>query len=284
MQKEQAKISNETFPDWFVEKVTEKRKNGNGQKDIMVGGEPFFDFSNPDVGILLLHGFSSTPAQFIEFGEYLSSEGISYYAPLIAGHGTKPHDLAKSTIDDWHQSIEQAFNKLAEHVDKVFVLGTSVGGNFAFYLAQKFPDRISGIISVSTPRKIKWQWLFKLRLYTYGWFKGHYTKPSRFYTIDYIDLHDEVTYPIIPCSALRRMFYYFRVLTPKHLAATTVPTLIIQAKGDPVISKKSAGYIHRTIKSKHKQIYMMDGKVHLPTNGRRKEIQNRVVQFIHEGV
>ena len=131
-----------------LEKIVKNGKNG-----YMAGAEPFFIYPSTEVGVLLLHGFTSTPAQFMELAEYLAGKGVSVYAPLIAGHGTKPEDLEKTTSKDWIESCEKALDELSEKVKKVFVLGNSFGGNIAFKLAHDYPERItSGIFtSLSTP-------------------------------------------------------------------------------------------------------------------------------------
>lgn len=268
---------------------TDKNKNNQNKNHLknnkkMKGGEPFFIFKTPEIGILLLHGFTSTPHQFVELGEFLSREGITVYAPLLAGHGTHPDDLANTALKELLESVEVAFQKLKEKVKRIIIIGNSFGGNLAFYLATKFsnPD-ILGIISLGTPITLRWQKFIKLRLYTYGWFKKYYRKSRVNYKLDYTDFSDEVTYPVIPIASLRKFFYFIKKLTIPELKKIRVPTLIIQADADPVINPKSAQKIHENLGSPNKKIFWLNGNIHTVTKDeQRGRVFKKIWEFIEE--
>lgn len=48
-------------------------------------------------------------------------------------------DLKNSTGDSWFQEAQEAYFYLSERVDKIFIIGYSMGGVFASYIAQHFP-------------------------------------------------------------------------------------------------------------------------------------------------
>ncbi len=247
------------------------------------GANPFFFNNNSRVGILLLHGFTSTPFQFKELAEYLTSKGMTVYAPLIAGHGTSPEDLIDTTPEDWKESVRKAYLKIKEKADKVIIVGNSFGGNLAFYLAREMEEKPLGVISLGTPIKLRFEWFIKLRLYLYGWAKKYYKKAKRVYRIDYTDMQDEVTYPVIPIKSLRDFLSFLREETVPHLGKIKVPTLIIHANTDFVVNPKSAIYIHQHLGSEHKEIYWFGSGHHVVMNDKKRDqLFDRIYKFIKE--
>ena len=116
----------------LIRQITLDDKKKNTEKKYMRGAEPFFDYKNPEIGILLLHGFTASPYQFRYLRELLANKNLTVYAPIIAGHGTHPEDLKNTTIDDWIQSTEDAYGLLKNKVKNIVIIGNSFGGNFAF--------------------------------------------------------------------------------------------------------------------------------------------------------
>lgn len=237
----------------------------------MKGASPFFFNNSKKTGVLLLHGFTSTPYQFQELGSYLSDRGLTVYAPLIAGHGTCPEDLKNTSPEEWKESVERAYSLLKEKVDEVVIIGNSFGGNLAFYLAKKTGNDPKGIISLGTPIKLTFGWFIKLRLYLYGWMKEYYKKATKVYHIDYTDMKDEVTYSLIPIKSLRDFLRFLKEETIPNLKKVKVPTLAIHANTDLVVSPKSAKYIYENIGSTDKEIYWFKTTHHVVMNDDKKE-------------
>ena len=75
------------------------------------------------IGILLIHGFTSSPLDFKPMAEYLAKKNITVLAPLLKGHGTSPENLATTTDEDWFKSVEDAYHRLRKEVKYVFVAG-----------------------------------------------------------------------------------------------------------------------------------------------------------------
>ena len=255
----------------------------SGSLPFMKGGEPLFIDKGSEVGLLLLHGFTSTPHQFRELSKFLVDRGFTVYSPLIAGHGTSPKEMSKTTGEDWAKSAEEALHHLRRYVRRVVIVGNSFGGNLAFWLAHRYPDLVSGIVSLGTPIKLRAHLFLLMRTYTYGLFMTYHRKSGREYKVDYIDLSDQVSYPVIPIRCLREFFRFIRTRTIPTLESVTTPTLMIQADQDPVVHPKSAPYIHQHLGSNHKKMYWLNGRYHnLPYSDRREEIFHKVDEFIQE--
>jgi len=249
----------------------------------MVGAEPIFIDKNSNIGILMLHGFTSTPHQFKELSQFFASKGFTVYAPLVVGHGTSPKDLAKVGKEDWKKSVKDAYLELGKKVQKIFIIGNSFGGNLAFYLACEFQDNhLAGIISLDTPIRLRNQKIIKLRLYTYGWLRKYYRKPQRYYKIDYTDMSDEVTYSVVPVKSLRDFFEFIEEETVPNLNKIKAPTLIAHANVDPVVDPKSATFIHDRLGSNHKIIYWFDSNQHsiVFLGKKRYQLFEKIYEFI----
>lgn len=112
------------------------------------GVEPF-KFDGGSTAVLLIHGFTGSPASMRPWGEYLAEQGYTVQCPLLPGHGTVWQDMAKTTWRDWYDTVQQTFDELAAEYETVFVGGLSMGGALALRLAQERGDAISGLMLVN---------------------------------------------------------------------------------------------------------------------------------------
>ena len=124
---------------------------------------PYF-FAGSNTGCLLLHGFSSTPAELRVIGEALAQSNYTTKGILLAGHGTKPEDLLGVTYENWIDSAQEGINELKKSCNRIVVIGHSMGGLLALQMAAR--NKISAVITIAaalkpTNRKIKIAWLLK---------------------------------------------------------------------------------------------------------------------------
>ena len=101
-------------------------------------------------GVVLLHGFASTPPELRRLGEHLAASGYRCSAPLLAGHGTTPEQLGRTHWQDWAASASTAIDELARDCDQVMVVGQSMGGTLALHLAAT-DTRIRAVAALATP-------------------------------------------------------------------------------------------------------------------------------------
>jgi carboxylesterase len=209
--------------------------------------QPFFFEGTNGKGILLIHGWTTTPYEVRRLGKYLNENGYTVSAPLLKGHGTIPKELENVKWEDWLEDVENAYNKLKETCDKIYVGGTSIGSCIAVNLAEKHPD-ISGLILMAMPYKIKFERIVFPFAKIYGKFKNYNKKryPPTFGGINTITRL--ISYQTYSITSALETFELIRE-TRKKLSGIKNPAFLIQSLSDHVVAKKSLNYIFDSIGS-----------------------------------
>lgn len=111
------------------------------------GAEPV---SHPgsDVGVLVLHGFTGSPQTMRPVADALVDAGFSVELPRLPGHGTHVEEMLQTAFDDWSSHVEAVYADVAARVDRVVVVGLSMGGTLAAWLASRHPE-IVGVVFVN---------------------------------------------------------------------------------------------------------------------------------------
>ncbi len=94
-----------------------------------------FTYPGGLVGVLLIHGFTSTPTEMRLLGIFLAEHGYAVSAPLLPGHGTEPAGLNRQRWQDWVQEAGRAYRDLAGRATEIVVAGNSMGALIALHLA-----------------------------------------------------------------------------------------------------------------------------------------------------
>ena len=111
--------------------------------------QPFFLKGGP-LGVLLIHGFTGSPAEMALVAHYLHRKGLTVSVPLLPGHGTTPEDLNSRRWEEWVSHARSALRELQARCESVFLGGLSLGSLVALELAQA--DRgIRGVVLYSPP-------------------------------------------------------------------------------------------------------------------------------------
>ncbi len=105
-----------------------------------------------EAGCLLLHGFTGSPLEMTPMAEVLAAEGWTVSVAQLAGHGTSPHELARTTWTDWVSSARAAYADLRRRCPRVAIVGLSMGGALGLYLAAT--ERPEAVVAISTPLRV----------------------------------------------------------------------------------------------------------------------------------
>jgi carboxylesterase len=238
------------------------------QFPVLTGAETFF-INGGQIGVLISHGFMGTPQSVSYIGEKLAQYGYSVFAPRLQGHGTHYDDLEKCKLYDWFESLEEGYKQLKQKCTTVFVLGQSMGGALALWLAQAHPE-IAGVILVNPA----------LTLPAYEKYREE-TEP-RFIIEGEPDIKakgvQEITYSKTPIRAIHQL-QKLMDNTPQILPEVKCPVLGMKSIEDHVIPPENTDYIMEHIGSKAKTIIPLIHSYHVASMDHDKE---KIVMDCHE--
>ncbi len=233
----------------------------------------FFLEGDSDVGILLLHGWTSYTKELFPLGKYLNSLGYTVYAPVLRGHGTKPEDLLGVTWQDWLEDAQKALEKLKENSSKIFVGGISMGGNITLMLSEE--ESVAGIFAMGPAVKYKLHNLAKLSIFFMGLTKTYRRKYYPPWARKKRGKREVYTY--YPVESAKTAMDLSDELF-KFLPRIKKPLLILQSTTDHMVSKKSPRIILDGIKSKKKEIFWIENVYHVFMD--REEVKEKIAEFI----
>jgi carboxylesterase len=104
---------------------------------------------NSWVGVVLVHGFTGSPASMRPWGEFLHSKGFSVRVPLLPGHGTRVEDLNKIKWQEWPTKLIFELNEISKTCDTVVLIGLSMGGGTVLNVAASTNEKLAGLILVN---------------------------------------------------------------------------------------------------------------------------------------
>ena len=99
--------------------------------------------------MLLVHGFTGSPASMRPWAEHLAALGYAVEMPLLPGHGTRWQDLNQVTWHEWYDDASAALDRLLATCETVVVAALSMGGSVVLRLAEERPDDVAGIVLVN---------------------------------------------------------------------------------------------------------------------------------------
>jgi carboxylesterase len=200
---------------------------------------PFWLPGNNDVGVLCIHGFTGTPFEVRHLGRRLNEGGFTVSGPALPGHTTSIEELDRTTWRDWYGRVEQSFDELRARCAAVAVVGQSLGGLLALYLAAQRGPEMTSVSALATPL-----WLFPMaRAAVWA------TRPERplagrvgralqaLPKLGGSDVRDREMqrqnpcYRAVPVRALHQLVAFMGEVD-RSLPRVRVPTLVIHARND----------------------------------------------------
>ena len=132
----------------FKEMTQDKRES----TDVLSSGHdptaPFF-FPGGALGVLLIHGYLTSPAEMRPLGEYLAAEGMTVLGIRLRGHATVPQALDDVPWEAWAEDVRAGLARLREVCSRVSITGLSLGGALALYAAARHP--LARVVAMATP-------------------------------------------------------------------------------------------------------------------------------------
>ncbi|TVP83790.1 MAG: alpha/beta fold hydrolase [Alkalicoccus sp.] len=215
------------------------------------------------IGCLIIHGFTGAPKEVEDIQNHFAGDSWLVYTPELPGHDGTRESMRDADYRAWVYKAQVALEELIKRCDEVYIIGFSMGGVIAGYLAARYPvDRlvlISSAVFYLNPKQIAED--------LKGWFlegiRGE---------LDQNDIYRFYREKIkrTPVSAAVEFTKLVKKL--RHaLNDINVPTLIVQGEKDGLVPVRSAEYIYEHIRSEDKEIYFFEEAKHYIWYGSDKE-------------
>lgn len=224
---------------------------------IMPGAEPF-SHDGGDVGVVLCHGYPSTPQSLRAWAEYLAERGYTVRLPRLPGMGTRWQDLNKTRWTDWYGAIEDARGDLTARCRTIFAGGLSMGGLLAAKLAIDHPD-VAGLVLVNpifthdSPALPLLPYLRRIVPFFPG-IAGDIAKAGV----------TELAYSVNPLQAMYSQTLLWRIVT-EQLPLLRTPVLLLHSREDHVVPAKSWQLFLQRIASSDVTSETLENSYHVAT-------------------
>lgn len=225
---------------------------------------------------LLIHGFAAAPDEMGTLVTFLEENGIASYALPVAGHGTTPEDLAKTTRSDWYHSAEEGLTKVKSWNPKhLFVAGFSMGGLLSLALSAAEPG-IDGLVTICPAVSVTSKAALILPILS---------RVMKYREVDLESISEKydvkrTKYSREPLSAINEFFKLAKE-TRSILMNVNVPSLILQAGNDKTINPESGRIAYEGISSKFKRLHTIEGAEHvIPCHPTRKIAYPLIIEFV----
>ena len=111
-----------------------------------IPGADGFTLAGGKIGVLVIHGFTGSPATIKPWAEFLNKQGYTVIAPCLPGHGSSWENLNQTNWQDWFNKVEESYLELQSKCDRVFIAGFSMGAALALRLCQIRGNEIEALI------------------------------------------------------------------------------------------------------------------------------------------
>ncbi len=200
--------------------------------------QPFY-FPGREPACLLIHGLTSTPWEVRPLGIALRDAGIHAESLWLPGHGTQIEDLAKVCWREWVAAVTARYDAMAVRHEHVAVLGTSLGGSLALWLAATRP--VASVVSLGGAIRLNGM----ARLARFASYLRPFQK-KRTQGSSIFDPEARRLHPSYTSMSLRSVgeMYMLSERLRERLDRIVAPLLILHARQDSVIDPANATYIY----------------------------------------
>ncbi len=230
------------------------------------------------VAFLLVHGFCAAPDELRTLAQFLEIQNIASFAVQIAGHGTTPDDLKRTTWLDWYNSVRDGFSLVKSwNPTRLLVAGFSMGGALSVLLASQVSG-VDGLVLLAPALKIEGVLpkFVPILKHFVGDREVDIVRAQEPYEIK------RTKYSREPVSAYHELFK-LQKKARQNLRRITIPTIIIQGTNDRTINPRNGETVYNGIKSQEKKLYMIEGAEHvIPCHWTRAKAYPLIQKFVEE--
>lgn len=192
--------------------------------------------------------------------------------PTLPGHGVTL-DLGNVSAQNWLMEAELAMRRLQKRVDSVIVVGFSMGGLIAMYLALRYPIHKLVLLSAAakyiSPRVL----LEDVRIMLTESITKNYTSNTFYHLYNYKFMH----------TPLRATFEFLKIVktVKPYYEQIHCPVCIVQGEKDGIVPLNTAEHLYKELGSNSKLlITSSSGKHHICYSEDNEQWFAEVLQFM----
>lgn len=227
------------------------------------------------IGCLCIHGFTGAPSEIEPLVNHLKANTNWRIAvPTLPGHGDFL-DLKGISYNQWIEHAEQELQELMKSCETVYVIGFSMGGLIASYLAVHYPIDKLILLSAAAYYVNPKQLALDIGEMVRDSFRGKLLENELF--LRYKRKIKET--PLAATLQFRKLVASIRPLLTK----VNIPTLIAQGECDGVVPPKSAQYLYNRISTGDKKLVYFKESKHLICHcNEREKLFEEIVHFLKD--
>ncbi|MFX3674897.1 MAG: alpha/beta hydrolase [Paenisporosarcina sp.] len=226
-------------------------------------------------GMLCIHGFTGGPYEVRPFVEFIESKtDWVVKTPTLPGHGPTL-SLKNLKAENWMMEAEQALRLLQKEVDRVVIVGFSMGGLIALYLSLRY--KIDQIVLLSAAAKYisGGQLLNDVKEIMADAIQGKISTNTFYHLYEYKLTHT-------PFKATIEFLRIVKMVEP-YYASITTPVCIVQGKKDGIVPFGTAEYLYDQLGSSEKLLVISEGgKHHICYSNDCDDWFNEVLVFLQQ--
>ncbi|HLR14398.1 MAG TPA: alpha/beta fold hydrolase [Bacillota bacterium] len=223
------------------------------------------------IGCLMLHGFTGGTYEVGPLAYHLQEHTTwDIRLPTLPGH-EKNARIEEATHEEWLERAESILQDLLQKNDTVYIIGFSMGGMIAAYLAATYPVEkvvfLAPAVKVLSVRQLT----IDVSEVVADGFRGRLNE-------NVIYEHYKAKLRTVPARAGFEFLKLQRYTRP-YLKEVTVPVFIAHGRQDTIVPVQTVHYLQREIPSAKKQVVIFDRSRHLLCLG---EDQHVLIRMVYE--
>lgn len=229
------------------------------------------------------HGFTGTTSEIRPLADAVAERGFAVRAPLLPGHGSKPHDLQDTTFDRLVEAMGAEVERAGQENRRFVLCGFSLGSLVAMEIASRRPEGLVGLvllgnaIALSAPVSATLGFVDRRGWRLPDWYL------LKLWSSDIRDPEMKkriVSYDRDPLRAALEVYKAGRRVEPK-LRAIDVPALVLHGARDRVCPPANARAVAAALGSKDVTTRVFPRSGHLvAADHDRAEVAAEVLRFV----